>query len=395
MRRISALTTCLALLGLAVGAPPASAQIPIFPSYGSISGTVTDASGNPLARICVTVLGGESLDFYGFYSESNTTTGEDGTYRVADVDPGTYKVRFSEGCYFVGVIASEAGVSPSPRPGPSPSPVVGYITEWYDDKPDFESADPVEVHGGADTPHIDAALTVGGKITGKVTNAAGEPLGSICVGAYSDFYYTEGYGYTGGDGAYRIVGLRTGGYKVEFRDCSYPPLYLDEWYNDKANFNLADPVGVTVTVETPNIDAVLAPAPVIDLAVTGLSVENVPIQTDYGQAGYTGWVRRVHVEVSNLGEAVPEYASVGASACTTTDGGCRQLGWIDVRVGVGGKAAYTFEWNGFGQVGDATVEASVYAFRDRHPENNSRRVSHYVIVGGTGFGFTPCWYLFC
>lgn len=395
MRR-SVVPVLFSLIAAIMPVSPAAAQLDLFPpSYGSISGEVTDAAGNPLAGICVSVF---NLDGYDY---AVTSTGEDGTYRVTDLPEDSYKVQFSEYCL------RRKGGSPQPvaASGSSSSsssvivvafaPRRGYLTEWFDDKLNFESADPVPVHAGADTPHIDAALTLGGRISGRVTNAAGQGLGSICVGAYVDVYsFAEG-GYTAGDGGYTVVGLRTGDYRVKFSDCSYPPIYLAEWYNDRPDFWTADPVGVTETAVTAGIDAVLAPAPVIDLAVTHLAVENVPVRTDYGDVGYTGWVRRVRVEVSNLGEAVPEYANLAVEACTRSDGACRRLDdWVELKLAPGERRTFTFDWNGFGQAGDVRVEARVWAFADRHPDNDSRRVDHYVIVGGTGFGLTPACLIF-
>ena len=43
-------------------------------------------------------------------------------------------------------------------------------------------------------------------------------------------------------------------------------------------------------------------------AVDSVQVTNVPLQTDYGSPGYTGYMRQVHVQVSNVSQNAPTWS---------------------------------------------------------------------------------------
>src|SRR5437899_3784910 len=96
-----------------------------------------------------------------------------------------------------------------------------------------------------------------GEITGTVTNDAGQALSNICVDVFDTNDAWQDYALTDQSGHYAIA-LPGGEYKVAFADCNWPPKYLAEWYDDKADFQSADVVGVTELQETSGIDAVLA-----------------------------------------------------------------------------------------------------------------------------------------
>ena len=74
-------TRWLTLLALVALAAPAWTQT----ITGSISGTVTDEQGGVLPGVSVTLTGKTGT--------RNTTTGADGSYRFAGLDPGTFDVR--------------------------------------------------------------------------------------------------------------------------------------------------------------------------------------------------------------------------------------------------------------------------------------------------------------
>ena len=104
---------------------------------GSISGQVTDTSGNSVSSIWVGVYD------LNYYYVSAATTNSSGNYTVSAIPAGNYKVHFD--------------VS------------VNYIGEWYDDKSSFSTADPVSVLTGQNTAGIDAQLSQGAGISGQVT----------------------------------------------------------------------------------------------------------------------------------------------------------------------------------------------------------------------------------
>ena len=200
---------------------------------GSINGTVTDEdTGAPLSDICITVFDAEPLS--NFFAEG--LTDGDGSYSVGGLAAGDYLVAFDD-CR-------------SPRT---------YVFEFYDDKPDFASADLVAVIAESKTPGIDAALKVGGSINGTVTDAGTDaPLPGICV-EINDAAFTFGiFDSTDANGSYSVGGLPAGDYKVSFFDCGDGSTYLTEWYDDKPDFDSADLVAVIAPSKTSGINAALA-----------------------------------------------------------------------------------------------------------------------------------------
>ena len=86
-------------------------------------------------------------------------TGTDGSYDVT-VQDGVYKVRFD---------------------APPGGPVV--VTEYWNHKPFFEQADVITV-SGADVLGIDAAMTTGVALRGRVLDASGALVGGVGVCAH-------------------------------------------------------------------------------------------------------------------------------------------------------------------------------------------------------------------
>jgi hypothetical protein len=102
---------------------------------GSIAGTVTAIGGGALRDICITVYDSGGLEVaFGI-------TDLAGAYSVGGLPTGSYKVNFLDGCD-----ASE-----------------NHFEEWFNNKPDFPTADPVAVTQGVATAGIHAAMQpVGG-----------------------------------------------------------------------------------------------------------------------------------------------------------------------------------------------------------------------------------------
>jgi protocatechuate 3,4-dioxygenase beta subunit len=196
---------------------------------GTISGTVThDSTGLPAEGIYVEVF--DTLyDRFG-----HDLTDDSGRYRVGALPTGDYKVRFGG----------------------------GYVTEWYSDQPDFDSADLVGVTEKEETMGIDAAVRREAAINGIVTSEnTGAPLGNILVKVYDTSRQLFGAAFTDGLGYYGVSGLPTGEYKVYFKEWGIPEggsdhAYVSEWYNDQPNFDSADLVAATEN-ETITIDAAL------------------------------------------------------------------------------------------------------------------------------------------
>lgn len=144
------------------------------------------------------------------------------------------------------------GAGPSPRYLPRRVlPPPPFVAEVYDDAT-FETATPVVVVDGQDTPGIDAELELGGSVSGNVVAEGGAPLADLYVEACSaDLSSCEG-AITGLGGEYSITGLRADDYVVEFQPNSG---YLGEFYDNALTREQATPVPVVAGLDTAAIDA--------------------------------------------------------------------------------------------------------------------------------------------
>jgi len=200
----------------------------VMAETGSITGRVTDGT-NGIGNIEVTAYmlqsSASDLPIGDAYTNAN------GTYTIAGppgLIAGDYQVRFRD-----------------------PSGV--FAEEWY--------ATPVTVVPGVATSGVDAVLaqetSSTGSISGTVTEeGTGTPISSIVVWAYDLSGDWVDYVSPSSDGTYSIGGLAPGDYKVEFTDRAMKlgdepsGIYIDEWYDDAANFDSADTISVVAGATT-------------------------------------------------------------------------------------------------------------------------------------------------
>jgi 5-hydroxyisourate hydrolase-like protein (transthyretin family) len=202
----------------------------VLVEWGHITGTVTDGS-IPLQGIQVDVYlwtgsNYESSDF--------TITDASGNYDIGQLATGMYRLEFSD--LFDRV----------------------YLTEYYDDAPDLESATDISVTVGSTTSGIDAVMVKGGHITGTVSDGT-NPLPGIEVMVYrwtgSNYEFLHSTG-TDASGNYDMGHLPTGIYRVQFQD-QWNGVYASEWYDDAPDLDSATDISVTAASTTSGIDAVL------------------------------------------------------------------------------------------------------------------------------------------
>jgi hypothetical protein len=230
----------------------------------TIAGTVTDAgTGAPLAGVSVVVYAG------GGSYVTETSTNVQGSYTTPVVVPGTYYLRTVNS--------------------------VGYIDELYNNIPCPGGSCPavttgtaVSAVGGSTTPDVDIALTLGGTISGVITNAAtGLPVANVTVNVYRANGAGTGSGVvTDASGAYFKTSLPTGMYYVRTSNAQG---YVDELYNNAPCVGGSCPsvttgTGVNVTAgnATTGVDFGLAVGASITGVVTsaagGLPLANVTVQ---------------------------------------------------------------------------------------------------------------------
>jgi hypothetical protein len=185
-------------------------------STGTIAGAVTDAStSDPIGDVCVYAFpaaGGGS-------AAGGRTSPATGDYSLK-VAAGSYKLRFR------------------------PCSQRYYVTQFYDDEPTLATANPLAVIVGK-TDKIDAKLSLGGEITGTLTDeTSAAPLVGFCVHAElqsgggigtpkngPDTELTSLWTHTAATGSYVFVGVPVGSYDLYFTDCHHHQ-YLPAGVND-------------------------------------------------------------------------------------------------------------------------------------------------------------------
>ena len=185
------LVLCAAALAFAMGAGAAPARA------GAVGGQVTDAvTGKPISTAYISWYTA-SGDFYG-----SSYTDVDGEWMIA-LSGGSWKLRFSADLH---------------------------VNQWWDDKPDKDSADLFLVTGGPQLD-VDVALarTPQAHVTGTVTDAtSGDPIQGVIVTACTHGTdlepYNGPYAQTAADGTYDLA-VEPGTYDLVFSDYAHQTVY--------------------------------------------------------------------------------------------------------------------------------------------------------------------------
>ncbi len=195
---------------------------------GEIKGQVSDAGSKaPIEGIEVCAFG-----------ESGRGCGRSdpsGNYTISGLGSGEYVVEFN-----------------APEGGPN------YARQFFSGKTSSAQANRVSVTAGSVTPGIDAAMTAGGQIHGKVTAAVSkEPLEKIrvCAQAFVSGEYEFRCQLTDASGEYSIAALAAATYSVSFTDISGH--YAQQFYKNAASSLEEEGVAVTAGGVSAGIDDAL------------------------------------------------------------------------------------------------------------------------------------------
>lgn len=189
-----------------------------LPIGGKISGRVTDASSAGFANVAVTAYGSPEA----LYGTRLAQTDARGYYTVTALYPGLYYMKFDP--------KSER-----------------YLSEYYDNQLELVTSKPVTALLNSITRNINAQLSIGGQVTGKVTNASDDPLAGASVYAYSSLLdpTADASASTDASGVYTLTPLSAGAKYIRFV-APYSQDYASEYYNNKPTRSTADPVTVTL-----------------------------------------------------------------------------------------------------------------------------------------------------
>jgi hypothetical protein len=186
---------------------------------GSISGTITGPHGAPISGIWVYTGSGPSF--------ASTTTSDDGTYSLVGLSPGAYQLLVTDYSNWAGT----------------------YAGTWY---PNNVTPLTLQVSDGQALNGIDANVAIGGSVSGKVTDKAGNPIAGISVNVSATF---TRYATTAVDGTYTVRGVDAGQATVVFFDPTNT--YPLQYYNGVPLFELATKVTVGPGLTVSNINATM------------------------------------------------------------------------------------------------------------------------------------------
>lgn len=183
---------------------------PYSSESGSVTGTVTDAQGQALPGACVSLTSA--------IGHQSTSTNANGGYAIV-APAGSYVIEF----YGCGVTSTYA---------------IQYFNGSLGGTIALAAASQVIITAGSTTPAINAQLSVGGVISGVVTDSSGTPLAGICVRVtksgssgetisqqIADQTQTAVF-VTGSDGSYETPVLPPEGFTILFYGCGSTAAYI-------------------------------------------------------------------------------------------------------------------------------------------------------------------------
>jgi uncharacterized protein (DUF2141 family) len=197
-------------------------DIDLLTTFGTITGQVTNAVGGAvIASATVQARGPHPRTAF----VRSTSTNASGNYTLTGLPPGKYIIE---------VRAS------------------GHAQRYYVAAPGRGWATPIEVTAGGTASSINVALeTTYNSISGLVSDLAGQPVTSVCVGAELVVGGFVRSVCPNADGTYQIDGLPLGVYKV---NATSEGAYQPQYYNGQLVYATADDVTVAVGAVTDNIN---------------------------------------------------------------------------------------------------------------------------------------------
>ncbi|MEM1095053.1 MAG: carboxypeptidase regulatory-like domain-containing protein [Bacteroidota bacterium] len=195
---------------------------------GNITGRVAGDDGSTPTRGQVIVTSASNPFFF-----SSTGIRSDGTYMLSGLPSGDYITQ---------------------------AQVQGYLPQYFDGASTREAATPVPVAENVTTENVNFSLSLGGVISGRVTDDAGQPLTDVELFAFANevpgddslgFVYANAS--TDADGRYTFTGLSEDTYRI-FAVYSLDGFVFNTWYDSASSFSDATPVTPIIGTPQTNID---------------------------------------------------------------------------------------------------------------------------------------------
>lgn len=230
--RWSAVVVALLVWAATLTGTPALADEPT----GVMSGTVTDATGAPVADVSVGVGGGSDSD--GWFN-AQAVTRADGTWRVDGLGDGRYRASFT------------------------PPAASGLAKQRIPQQTVSNARFGIEVRDGRTATPVDVTLQRAGSISGTVTDTAGTPI-SVVAGLYvrveGEWEWTDAVRTIGG--TYSFEGLHPYEYAIRFSSPNWTD-YLTEWWGGSRDEAGAASIQVNAGGAHTGIDAQLTAGAVL------------------------------------------------------------------------------------------------------------------------------------
>lgn len=224
----------------AKAAKVASSAVPSSTGKGAIAGKVT-GGGKPLKGICVIAYGA---------SFGQVRTSKTGQYLITKLNPGRYTVFFQ-----ANFCSKNSG---------------NWLPQIYKgiNGPGFRSRPTrVQVTAGKTTGGIDAALQLGGQISGTVRSQRGKTLSRVCVFAQGKDgrFFVAGEAASGKNGGYSMHSLFPGKYQVAFvpRFCGNTGNVVPQWWRNSATRKHAATIVIKRGLIVRHVDAALHPGAIL------------------------------------------------------------------------------------------------------------------------------------
>lgn len=303
-----------------------------------ITGTVTNGtSGIQNVWVGVSDTDGNQVPGIG-----GANTDESGNYALSGLPTGTYKL------YFNGQPA-------------------GYISQWYNNRTDAASADPVPVTAGGIYTGYNAQLAQGGTISGRVTSDGTNGIQNVMVqlrDTSGNWINGINSPMTNASGDYTLSGIPDGNYKLYFDGSSSG--YISEWFDNVSDQSFATTLVVPAGGSLTGKDAVLTSGGTISGRVTsdgtnGIQNVNVQVRDSSGN-----WI-------PNIGGTFTDFN--GNYALGGLPGGSYKL-FFD-----GSSSGYISEW--FNNAADQSLASTIVVSAGSTYPGYDAELAQGSIISGT------------